>query len=266
MTLVYLTVAWLVGITLAKLVSIPWQLLTLLSLGAFLGLVLWRKDHRVRLGFLSMLMLTLGAGRFLLTVPRFDEASLATYNDVGWVTLEGIVVGEPDERDSHTNLRVEVERLTLPDGPELAVEGLALVKAKRYPERSYGDRILVEGLLVTPPVLEGFSYRDYLARQDVYSLVERAQVTLVAEKQASPVWYYLFTFKRYVQSTIASIFPEPQGALLTGILLGLECVSQYHHLHPVPSCLWYWLPLLGCASRIRLLPQVFGRLPLRFSP
>jgi competence protein ComEC len=226
MTLVYLAVAWLAGIALAKTSSLPWQTLPVLALAAFLGLLLWRGDapggSRVRLGALCILMLALGAGRFLLAVPRFDENTLATYNDGGWVTLEGIVVGEPDEREHYTNLRVQAERLTLPDGTEREIEGLALVKADRYPPRRYGDRVRVEGLLETPPVFEEFSYREYLARQGIHSLIRRAQVTLLAENQANPLRYHLFVFKRYAQSTIARILPEPQAALLTGILLGVE--------------------------------------------
>jgi len=222
MTLVYLAIAWLAGIALAKAISLPWQVLPLLGLVAFLGLLLWQDDRHVRLGALCVLALALGAGRFLLAVPHFDETSLATYNDAGRVTLEGVVVGEPDERELYTNLRVQAKRLTLPDGTELEVEGLALVKADRYPQRRYGDRVQVEGRLETPSTFEEFSYREYLARQSIHSLIRYAQVTLLAENQASPLLYHLFAFKRHAQSTIASILPEPQAALLTGILLGVE--------------------------------------------
>ncbi|HUX76171.1 MAG TPA: DNA internalization-related competence protein ComEC/Rec2 [Anaerolineae bacterium] len=222
MTLVYFAVAWLAGIALARAISLPWQVLPVLGLAAILGLLLWRDDARVRWGTSCALVLALGAGRLLLAVPHFDETSLSTYNDAGWVTLEGVVVGEPDEREHHTNLRVQAERLALPDGTELEVDGLVLVQAGRYPQRRYGDRVLVSGMLETPPVFEEFSYREYLARQGVHSLLRRAQVTLLAEKQANPLLYHLFTFKRYAQSTIASILPEPQAALLTGILLGVE--------------------------------------------
>jgi competence protein ComEC len=222
MTLVYLTIAWLAGIVLAKTVHLPWYVLPPVGLAAFLGLLLWREDDRVRWGSVYALMLALGAGRFLLAVPHFDETSLATYNDAGWVTLDGVVVGEPDERETYTNLRVRAERLVLPDDTELTVRGLVLVQTERYPRRQYGDRVRVEGLLGTPPVLEKFSYRDYLARQGIYSLIRRTQVTLLAENQASAIRYYLFVFKRYAQSTIADILPEPQAALLTGILLGVD--------------------------------------------
>jgi competence protein ComEC len=228
MMLVYLTVAWTAGIALAKVTSLPWQILPILGLMGFLGLNLWRENARTRLGALCVLMLALGAGRFLLTVPHFDATSLATYNDAGWVTVEGVVVGEPDEREGFTNLRTKVQHLTLPDGTSLAVEGLALVKADRYPRRRYGDRIQVEGLLEVPPVLEEFSYRDYLARQGIHSIIDRARITLVAENEASPILYHLFAFKGYAQSTIADILPEPQASLLTGILLGVETGIPKH--------------------------------------
>ena len=222
MTLVTVAVAWLAGIALAKAVDLPWQVLPVVGLAAFLGLLLWRTDARVRWAASCALVLALGAGRFLLAVPHFDERSLATYNDAGWITLEGVVVGEPDERERHTNLRVRAERLVLPDGVEITVDGLALVKAKRYPQRRYGDRVRIEGFLETPPVLEEFSYREYLARQGVYSLIERAQVTLLAERQASSLLHHLFVLKRYAHATIGRILPEPQASLLTGILLGVE--------------------------------------------
>ncbi len=222
MTLVYLAAAWLAGIALAKIGYLPWQALPVLGLAAFLGLLLWRDSVRVRQGALCALALALGVGRFLLATPHFDETSLATYNDAGWVTLEGVVVGEPDEREHYINLRVRAERLTLPGDVELDVGGLVLVKADRYPQRRYGDRVRVEGLLETPPVFEEFSYQEYLARQGIHSLIQRAQVTPLAENQANPLLYYLFIFKRYAQSVIARILPEPQAALLTGILLGVE--------------------------------------------
>jgi len=222
MTLVYLAAAWVAGIALARAVHPPWQLLALLGLGSILGLLLRWDDRHIQLGALSLLMLALGAGRFLLTLPHFDDRSLATYNGAGWVTLEGVVVSEPDERDHHTNLRVRAERLTLPDGTERKVEGLALVQAGRYPRRAYGDRLRISGLLQAPPVYESFSYRDYLAHQNVYSFMRRAQVDLVDEGRDRTPLAYLFVLKRRAQAVIADMLPEPQASLLTGILLGVE--------------------------------------------
>lgn len=225
MTLVYLASAWLAGIVLASATGLPWQVLPLLGLVALVGLLVWRDDgngDRGRLVVWCVLALVLGAGRLLLSVAHFDETSLATYNDAGWVAIEGVVVGEPDEREYDTHLRVDADRLALHDGTELDVEGRVLVISVRYPERHQGDRILVEGLLQTPDDFEGFPYREYLARQGIHSQIRRPQITLLAENQANPLLHRLLTFKRTARSVIANTLPEPQAALLTGILLGVE--------------------------------------------
>jgi competence protein ComEC len=207
---------------LAEALNLPWQIWPVLGLAAFLGLLLWRDNRRVRLGALCALALAAGAGRFLLAAPRFDENALATYNDQGWIKLEGVVVDEPDVRDTYVNLRLRAEYLTLPGGEKRAVDGLALVKTTRYPKRQYGDRLAVEGMLETPPVFETFSYRDYLARQGIHAMMRHARTTLLGKNQANPLLYQIFVFKRRAQATIAAIFPEPQASLLMGILLGVE--------------------------------------------
>ncbi len=221
MTLVYLGAAWIAGILLAQAVHPPWQLLPLLGFGSFLGMVLWRGDKRLGLVPLCVLIGVLGAARLLLAEPRFDDRSLAAYNGVGWVTLEGVVFGEPDERDRHTNLRIQAERLILSDGIARDVKGQALVQTGRYPRRSPGDRLRIAGNLESPPIFEGFSYRDYLARRGVYSYMRRPQMAVIEDDRARSPSVHLFSLKRHAQTLIAQMLPEPQAALLTGILLGV---------------------------------------------
>ena len=223
MTLVYLGCAWLAGIFLGSLLQLPSEfvwLLTLLPLASFL---LWRKDQRIRLISVCILSLLLGALRFDASVPPqdFDEGHLAHYNDQGWVRIEGVVSGESDVRDTYTNLRVAVARIEV-DGQEREVKGTVLVRAPRYPEYDYGDELEIEGLLETPPELEDFSYREYLARQDIYSTLWRPQITLIDRGRGSALRTALLGFKRRAQRVIALILHEPQAALLTGILLGVE--------------------------------------------
>jgi hypothetical protein len=158
-----------------------------------------------------------------------------------------VVADEPDVRDTYQNLRLRVESLTIdpvgaglpPRGPAgapaagvgvrptpteeaLPVGGMALVQAPRYPARAYGERLAVTGELETPPIYEGFSYRDYLARQGIYSIISRPHIELIEAGQGSPFWAALYAFKTRAQQTIARLLLEPYAALLTGILLGVE--------------------------------------------
>ena len=223
MTLIYLGCAWLTGIFIGSLLHLPSGFVGLLTLLPLAGLLLWRKDQRVRLISLCFLSLLLGALRFTISAPPpdFDEGCLAHYNDQGWVKIEGVVSDEPDVRDTYTNLRVAVSGIEV-DGQEREVRGAVLVRAPRYPRYDYGDELEIAGLLETPPELEDFSYREYLARQGIYSVLWRPQITLIARGQGSAPRRALLAFKSRAQKVIALILHEPQAALLTGILLGVE--------------------------------------------
>jgi len=72
---------------------------------------------------------------------------------------------------STSNLRVEADRLVIAEQPTRTVRGLVLVQAPPFTDFRYGDRIRAEGTRsVQMPTNTGdFDYREYLARQDVYS-------------------------------------------------------------------------------------------------
>jgi competence protein ComEC len=72
----------------------------------------------------------------------------------------------------------------------------------------------------TPTNVGEFDYREYLARQDVYSIMSRPRVTVLARDQSFALLGWLFAFKAHAKNVIAHILPEPQASLLTGILLG----------------------------------------------
>ena len=223
MLLIYLSVAWMAGIYAAfHLQALPTSAFGLLSTLCLAVAWLWRRTPRLRLAALCALFVFLGALRYRLALPRLDERSVSAYNERGEVVLTGVVVAEPDVRDSYANLRLRAETLALEGERPVEVEGLVLVRAPRYPEHQYGDRLRVRGALKTPPVFDTFSYRDYLARQGVYSTVGWAQITTLGRNQASRLYAFLLRFKGRAHAVILDVLPEPSASLLSGILLGIE--------------------------------------------
>jgi len=229
--LIPFTLAWLIGIWLASRtptlagasVVLPTTALGIAAGMAIFGIVITWRAPKPRWFFVLVLAAMLGALRFLLAQPHFDQTTLATYNDQPKpVMVEGIVISEPDARDKYTNLRVEADRLILTDQPTRTVKGLALVQAPPFTDYRYGDRIRAEGTrsVQTPANTGEFDYREYLARQGVYSLMSRPRVTVLARDQAFAPLGWLYAFKVRAKNIIAQILPEPQASLLTGILLG----------------------------------------------
>jgi competence protein ComEC len=222
MTLILLSTAWLIGIAAAYYLSPTVAVIGLLAIPPIAALLLWRDDSKVRRIAACGLFLLLGSARYTLSLPELSDPShIAAYRDQGEVTLWGRVVGEPDVRDTYTNLRFAVDRVRIDDEEHL-VKGKILVRAPRYPAYVYGDELEVEGRLETPPVFEGFSYRDYLARQGIHGMVGWPKITLLSRGGGSPVYRTLLVVKARIEATIARILPEPEASLLTGVLLGAE--------------------------------------------
>jgi competence protein ComEC len=222
MQLVYLTAAWLAGIALAQSTNAPLWLWGVIGGLALIGLVLARHFRRWSLAFGCALLFAMGAARLALAVPHLGEDNLASYNDRGFVTIEGLIVDAPEERDTTVNLRVRAEMITLPDGEQRAVEGTALVEAPRVGTYRYGDPVRVRGDLRTPPVLGDFSYRDSLAREGIYSLMRYTEITITGPRRGNPVRAMLLDFRDATHQAIVRLLPDPQASLLAGILLGIE--------------------------------------------
>ncbi len=222
MTLAYLAGAWLTGIALAQSAGALWWAWGVVALPSLLAVVLIRQRPRWRLASACALMLALGAARVGLARPDIGEGDLAFYNGQGFVTIEGTITDSPDMRDAYANLRVRAESIALEDGVSRPVEGGALVQAPRLGTYRYGDPVRVRGELVAPPELDAFSYRDYLAREGVYSLVRYAQVEVTGERRGNPVRAVMLDLRERANRIIARLLPDPESALLSGILLGIE--------------------------------------------
>jgi competence protein ComEC len=237
--LLWLSLAFLIGIVLAY--QLGWVLATWLVLAglALLWLLLRRlplRRPRVLTSLGSspfpipiplpalLLALALGAARYTLAQPRFDSSSLASYNDRDQTfILEGVLVQPPDERDTYSLLRLRVDRLRPVDDPLFQpVSGILQARITSGGAWRYGDRLHVQGRLETPPVLQDFSYRDYLARQGVYSLMNQASARLLLHDQGNPLLALVYALKERALATLYRIFPDPEASLLAGILLGVE--------------------------------------------
>lgn len=217
MRLIYLALGWTAGIVLAANAdtrpALIWLTLTL----AAMFLLWWnRGDGDLRPILLALLGFTLGGLRFAF-VPLSSD--IARYNNIGGLTVEGIVVAEPDVRDTRIDLRVESAAITRA-GESTPTGGLVLVQAPPGTDVRYGDRILATGILSLPAESDTFSYADYLARSGVYSVMRNTSIEVVSSGEGSPLYSTLFDLKDRARQNIARSLPEPDAALLTGILLG----------------------------------------------
>jgi competence protein ComEC len=100
-----------------------------------------------------------------------------------------------------------------------------LVKLPAYPERRYGDRLSLKGMLTTPREAERpgqFDYRAYLVRKRIFALMEPKTARLLSERNASRAWAALLDVRDRARRVLLRELPEPQASLAVGILLGLQ--------------------------------------------
>ncbi len=220
MTLIHLSIAWIVGIALAGWLKPPWPVPALLLGALVLFLLIWWCRARARFFLWLVLLATLGALRWELARPSFDARDVAFYAEQA-VELQGVVAGESEESSGGVSFLCQVESLRLPGQGWGQVHGRVLVQAPPFLLVAYGDRLLLSGVLAVPKSSPGFSYRDYLARQGIYVLLEKVgTVQPLPGHGGSFFARALAEVRAWARARLETLLPEPESSLLVGILLG----------------------------------------------
>lgn len=199
----------------AQFTPVAW-LSALVAASAFILLIIARKNHTQAWAVGMVMLVACGALRYTLAQPSNTTAPYNGHN----VVLEGIVSAEPDVRPGFTYLRVQVQRMLL-ESAGADPGGVVLVRVDNAIHWRYGDVLRAWGTLDAPPVMATFDYRDYLARQGVFSwLTYPSRVQRIGEDQGQPFYAALLRVKAALRGSVQRIMPAPESALLNGILIG----------------------------------------------
>ncbi len=233
MPLLWLSLAFLTGILLGRTLQFPagfW--ITGFFIFGFLGWVesrfgkrlllekRWRRISPLPLAVILAVAM-LGAWRYPLP-EKWGSSDLAFFNDSEEITLVGKIITMPEEGDRTSRFYLQAESRITADGILQPLDGKALIETAAGVNWQYGDLIRITGVPETPPEDETFSYREYLAYQGVHSLFSYPFVDFIESGAGNPIVAALFSFRLRAQDVIYHILPQPEAALLSGILLGLD--------------------------------------------
>jgi competence protein ComEC len=103
--------------------------------------------------------------------------------------------------------------------------GTVLVRADRFTHVAYGDRIRATGKIELPKPFETdtgrtFNYPMYLRAHGVTHTMSFAKVEVVAHGEGNWVIEQLLALKHWFIEGIEKALPEPESALLAGLLIG----------------------------------------------
>lgn len=201
----------------------------------FLG-VLFREERHSFVVSCALLGIALGVFR----VALHDEWALRQIAALeGFVgapsVLRGTVANDPDSRDGHTNIVLEVATIawgTSDHADDLvshAVSGnRVLVRTAEYPLLAYGDEVLVLGAIRVPKSVllkngdRKFSYAAYLAKNGIFYEMHYPNMSVLAHGKGNSIREKLLSAKSLLMHNIARMIPEPESSLAAGILLGAK--------------------------------------------
>lgn len=215
MALLYLSLAFVLGIYLGSHLPLPLYVALPVAVAAAVAALIWQYNRRILLCGLCIALFFCGILRFG-AMPGGD--GLQPYVGAGPVEVTGVVIEEPEPRDSSNKLILSARDI---DGQE--VSGTFMVRTTRYPAYQYGDLLSVSGELEQPTDFDGFDYRLYLERQGIYTqMYYPDDIELVADGQGSQPLQAIYSFRHRLGEALAASLSEPQGALARGMLLGLR--------------------------------------------
>jgi len=186
---------------------------------------------RGRQGWIILLaaMALLGFGRAaLVRLPGPADPSLYAGRR-GTVVLEGWVASEPELSRRRATFVLRAESLWS-EGRESRVNGFVQVllpvpagREKTLPD--YGRRVRVDGHLASPSGPRepgGFSYRAYLARQGIFSVLYAAptSVKILTSRAGNPAVTAAIRARKWLNTLFMERLPAREAGLVSGMLLG----------------------------------------------
>ena len=208
MPLVWISISFIVGIIAASLFALSANLWLGMGLAILFIFILFRlprfSENPISkfftqsvhpFVFILPIFFFFGAWWFQFRQPNIDAFHVAFYNDRSYdILVTGTLTEPPDYRDTYTNLQLKVEAVDSGSG-DMPAKGLVLVRVPALATYEYGQRVRVRGSLNTPPENEEFSYRDYLARQNIHSYMSIADVTVLPGNEGNPFFVQVYKLK-----------------------------------------------------------------------
>jgi len=135
------------------------------------------------------------------------------------VAVSGSVDDDPVDYKASRRLTVRVDRVLTGAGQissDLRIEATVYGMTPTH----YGDLVLLSGELQEPPRFDQFDYRAYLAEQGIAGVMPSARLIRVTSRSGDPFHTMLFGLRHAVIGAVDRALPEPQAALLLGVVFG----------------------------------------------
>lgn len=183
----------------------------ILILGFLLVIIsLFYKKLSFVIGF-CLFFLILGILRMQTSEFDIGNNKLSKLNGTGEVVISGVISDEPEIRDTTQRIKVQI------------LDGTALITTNKYPTYKYLDKIKIIGKLETPSETEDFSYKNYLMKDGIYSVMGFPKIEVTGQEKTNitqKIYSSILFIKQKIRDNIQKNFSPPESLVLQGIILG----------------------------------------------
>jgi len=161
---------------------------------------------------------------FLKTEAKFlklQQSELLKFKDEN-VQILGRIIKPPKITQNYQDLTIKIKTL---NGKEFNWEKILVRTSKNFPF-SFGDEIKIYGNLKIPKDEEIFSFRGYLAKDEILGIFYFPKIEKTSSKNFENSWEIflaqILNLKEKIKKEVFSLFPFPQNSLLIAFLFGEE--------------------------------------------
>ena len=208
----YFCLSFIFGIFLFSYIKIPSSFVSLLLFPFFFLAPLSFFNKKIFFLVLFLLFLIFGILRTKTIFLRIEKNLAKEYFEKE-INLIGQITEEPSVGDRTTRL------IFLPREKKF---GKILIFLDRYPEYEYGDQIEIKGILKEPENYKNFDYKNYLAKDDIYSLVYFPEIKLIKSNNGNLIKSTLINFKEKMKESLNNFFSPPYSGLGESLVFGDE--------------------------------------------
>jgi competence protein ComEC len=207
--LFYFCLSFIGGIFVASFLEISSLVLFSFLIIALILISLFPKSQKFLVFGFCILFFVFGIFRYQNYFSKIQNQEIKNF--VGKeISIFGIVDDEPKIREKSIIFPLRTEK------------GKILVKAKRYPEFEYGEKVKISGILKETEAKDSFNWKNYLLKDGILVEMDFPKIEKTGENFGNPMKKFLIFLKKKIEEIIKENLPPFHSALLKSLLFGEE--------------------------------------------
>jgi competence protein ComEC len=207
--LLYFCLSFIGGIFFASFFKFSLQILFFLSILSLILISIFPKNRILLVLAFCIFSFALGIFRYQIFFSKIQNQEIKKF--IGKeISIFGIIDEEPKIREKSIIFPLKTEK------------GKILVKAGRYPELEYGEKVRITGILKEPERKDSFNWKNYLLKDGILVEMDFPKVEKTGENFGNPIKKFSIFLKKKIEEAIKENLPSLHSALLKSLLFGEE--------------------------------------------